>query len=234
MAPEHPPSLVIFDAALTENDNLVGSVKYIEALPGESLRVRWNVSSPPPDFKPMGKGVVFVYTQNTQVTEIPASDDAKPDNLGDFRYRWSEGLELGIPWLMFVLILPKGYTLLNARPLPAGVKAFKSRIALYWLLKGDDFNRTQVEWQIGPHQGDLKSEIIRINNASFVEDRADIYVGELDTPREKKLLEIYTRRLQKLKEKEAFLGISVDPSILMEIEDIEERIESIRKSLGLK
>lgn len=230
MAPEHPPSLVIFDATLEEND-LIGVVRYIEASPGEYLRVRWNIGNQPPDFKPMGNGVVFVYTKNTQVTEIPASYDAKPDNLGDFRYRWSEGLRFGIPWLMFVLILPENYTLLDTRPLPAGVKIFNNRIASYWLLKGDDFNRTKVEWKIDPYEGDLTSEVIKINKVLLMEERADIYVGELHELHKKKLLEYKTRRLQKIQETQAIKGIDTEPHYLIEIEDLKQDIVALQDEL---
>ena len=40
----------------------------------------------------------------------------------------------------------------------------------------------------------------------------------------KNLIAINTRRLQKLKEKQAIYGIAADPSILLEIEDIEQNI----------
>lgn len=47
----------------------------------------------------------------------------------------------------------------------------------------------------------------------------------------KKLLATKTRRLQKLKEKEALQGVSVDPQILIEIEDLELEIEKLQAEL---
>lgn len=44
-------------------------------------------------------------------------------------------------------------------------------------------------------------------------------------------LELHSRRLQKLKEQRAMLGIAADPSIQMEIENIEIQIESLEKEL---
>jgi hypothetical protein len=234
MAPENPPCLVIFDASIQENE-LIGPVRYIEASPGEYLRVRWNVNDQPDDFKPMGNGVVYVYTKNTKIIEVPISSDAKPANLGDFRYHWSEGLQFGIPSLMFVLILPENYTLLNSQPLLAGVKNFNKRIAAYWVLEGDNkSNRTQVKWQTGIYTGDLNSEIIRINNISFAEETTDIYVGELGKAQKKELLDIHIKRVHELEKRVALQGISVDPSVTIEIDDIKKKIEKLKNSLESK
>lgn len=46
-----------------------------------------------------------------------------------------------------------------------------------------------------------------------------------------KLLDLYHRRLQKLKEQEALYGLSVEPSILLEIEDTEIKIEKVEDEL---
>lgn len=47
----------------------------------------------------------------------------------------------------------------------------------------------------------------------------------------RKLINNHYRRLQKLKEKEALYGLSVDPGIPLEIEDIEERITKLEQEL---
>lgn len=47
----------------------------------------------------------------------------------------------------------------------------------------------------------------------------------------KRLISIYFRRLQKLKEKEALQGVSVDPSIIIEIEDLESKLEQLQAQL---
>ena len=47
----------------------------------------------------------------------------------------------------------------------------------------------------------------------------------------KKLITNYTRRVQKLREQQAIEGISIDPKILIEIEDIEAEIEKLQKEL---
>lgn len=48
----------------------------------------------------------------------------------------------------------------------------------------------------------------------------------------KELLHIHTRRLQELKKKEATYGLSADPSLLLEIENIEAEIQKLRRQLS--
>jgi hypothetical protein len=48
----------------------------------------------------------------------------------------------------------------------------------------------------------------------------------------KKLINIKSRRLQKLKEQEAAYGISTDPGILIEIEKIEAELEQLQAELA--
>jgi len=47
----------------------------------------------------------------------------------------------------------------------------------------------------------------------------------------KKLIANYKRRLQKLKEQQAFFGLDTSPHILTEIEDIEVEIEKLQTEL---
>jgi hypothetical protein len=86
-----------------------------------------------------------------------------PAELGDHRYRWSEGLNMGLDWLMFAMILPAGFTLDEPEPKPANVKTFQGRIALYWALSGDKLGRSAVEWTLSPLRRDLDQELIRLN-----------------------------------------------------------------------
>jgi hypothetical protein len=46
-----------------------------------------------------------------------------------------------------------------------------------------------------------------------------------------RLIIYHQRRLQKLKEREAAYGLNVDPGILIEIEDIEEKIVDLEQQL---
>ena len=48
----------------------------------------------------------------------------------------------------------------------------------------------------------------------------------------KNLIKTYNRRLQKLKEQQAVQGITVDPKIPIEIEDIEVEIEKLQEKLA--
>jgi len=163
MAPEHPPSLVIFDARI-ENDTLRGSCEYIEpSTPGTRLQVRWAVESQPEGFAAVGGGVAYIYTKNSDFNFVPISKDASPVRLGDDRYRWIEGLNAGVPWVMFILILPRGHTLAEPSPAPAGARVFGDRLALYWVLRGDDLGRTEVVWTLRPLRTEPNAELVRLN-----------------------------------------------------------------------
>lgn len=48
----------------------------------------------------------------------------------------------------------------------------------------------------------------------------------------RKIISDKSRRLQKLKEQEALYGISVDPRILIEIEDLETQLEELQTQLA--
>ncbi len=161
MAPEHPPELVIFDSRF-EDGKLKGDLHYVEVPIGHRLRVRWDSERESEDFQPVGGGVASVFkTDDLQV--LPISRDSIPDDLGDLRYRWSEGLNLGIPSMMFVLILPSGYTLAAAEPKPARAKVLNDRLALYWILKADDMGRTQVVCTLSAFEGGASSKLVELN-----------------------------------------------------------------------
>jgi hypothetical protein len=50
----------------------------------------------------------------------------------------------------------------------------------------------------------------------------------------RKLIANNNRRLQILKERKALLGVSTDPGVLIEIEDIEAEIEDLQRQLNQK
>lgn len=163
MAPENPPSLVIFDARLV-NQQLLGSCQYIEPSgPRSRLRVRWAVESQPEGFAAVGGGVAYVYAEDGEFSSVPISNDAIPIDLGENRYRWIEGLNVGVPWVMFILILPPGHTLSEASPTPAGARVFQERLALYWVLRGDDLGRTAVSWTLDSLSTHPAAELLRLN-----------------------------------------------------------------------
>ena len=163
MAPEHPPELVIFDSRFADG-KLKGDLHYIEVPVGERLRVAWEPEQQPENFQPVGGGVAYVF-QAEHVSRLHVSHDAAPDDLGNLRYRWSEGLTYGIPWVMFVLILPTGYTIGDAAPVPARAKLFHERLALYWILKGDDYGRTTVAATLKQFAGDPYAKMVQLNRA---------------------------------------------------------------------
>jgi hypothetical protein len=159
MAPEYPPSLVVFDAQM-ENDRLRGWCEYIEPnVPGTRLRVSWSAEIPPEGYKAVGGGVAYINPEFTSTRNLHQG----PTNEGEYHYRWSEGLNLGIPWVMFIFVLPLGYTLTEMNPSPAGTKLFGNRLALYWMLAGDTYNRTQVAWTLSPLDSHVDRELVRLS-----------------------------------------------------------------------
>jgi hypothetical protein len=123
MAPEYVPSVVIFDGRI-ENGELQGSSEYVEPRsPGSLLRLRFGAKSQPEGFIPVGGGVAYLKAEETDFCVVP-NLYASPQFLGDERYLWTEGLNIGIRWVMFILILPPGYTLSEMSPAPAGVTLF--------------------------------------------------------------------------------------------------------------
>jgi hypothetical protein len=161
MAPEYPQVLVIFDARI-EDDRLKGTIQYVEMPVGKRLRVRWESEDQPEGFHSLVGGVAYVLVEGG-VTFVPESRAAVPQDLGDSRYRWTEGLPPDVPWQMFVLILPAGHTFEEPRPRPARAKAFGERIAAYWILKPDALGRTAVECRVKELREDLRSDVQRLN-----------------------------------------------------------------------
>jgi len=163
MAPEFAPVVVTLNSRV-EDGQLKGVLEYVESkeLP-KKLRIRWSVEGQPDDYSAVGGGVAFVYHRDFGFQVIPGSEDARAITLGNDRYLWTEGLQFGVSELMFILILPQGYTFTDPSPLPVGTKIFEDRLALYWILRGNQ-QRTKVEWTIKRLQTDLKAELIRLNN----------------------------------------------------------------------
>lgn len=182
MAPEFAPVVVSLNSRV-ENGELKGVLEYVESEELlKKLRIRWSVEGQPDDYSAVGGGVAFIYHRDLAFQVIPRSEDARAITLGNDRYLWTEGLQFGVSELMFILILPQGYTLTDPSPLPIGAKIFEDRLALYWILRGNE-QRTKVEWTIKGLPTDIKAELIRLNNeylAGQAETSAMIEVE--DTP----------------------------------------------------
>lgn len=164
MAPEVPPLLVVWDLDYQDGE-LKGTLEYVEILVKQQrLRVLWSVEDQPEGYFPVGDGVAYVYGAESVVL-TPISKAALPEPISDSRYRLVQGLAPEEPWLMMIVILPFGYSLVDPKPLPARAKSFKRRLALYWILEGDKFGRTQIEWGIKEFNGDSAIEAQRINRS---------------------------------------------------------------------
>lgn len=171
MAPEAPGNLIVVDSRFQDQElrGYVESVEYApeQREPIEASRgwfyVRWNERPTEADYVSLGGGVVYVNKK-----ELPSGYKVSPkspitlDALGDGRYSYSyPALGEG---LMFVVILPEGYTLTDSRPVPKSAKILKKkRLAVYWKPDGKYGASVKIVWQIKRFDGDLKSEGDRIN-----------------------------------------------------------------------
>jgi hypothetical protein len=163
MAPEFPPVLVIATLRF-EGKVLMATLEYVESNDfSRPLTVRWSASTPPEGYRSAGGGVVYFLDQTDEYKILPISEDAAAIDLGNGRYLWKEGIQVGQPRVMFILVLPKEHTLADPFPLPAGTKIFGDRLALYWMLSSYEDGHLDVEWTLTSLNLDLASEQISLN-----------------------------------------------------------------------
>lgn len=163
MAPERPPKLAVLDLRF-EDATLLANLDYVEVLrDNERLRVRWNEEHAPLNFVTIAGGVAHVEDAD-YVVHVPKGENARPTSLGHSKYRWSEGLDPKHPWLMLVVILPEGYTIADPHPVPREAKEFGKRLALYWILKGDELGRTELEFGLKSFESEVQVTLEKINN----------------------------------------------------------------------
>lgn len=173
MAPEFPPVLVIADLRF-ENERLMARLEYVESRDfNKPLTVRWSADKPPAKYRAVGNGVAFLRDETSEYDILPISEDARAIELGNNRYLWKEGIQVGQPRVMFVLILPPGLTIDDPWPLPAGTKIFRDRIALYWMLNRYEDGHVDVEWTLKPHEGEIHAEQVGLNRRFLSRKRAD-------------------------------------------------------------
>jgi len=163
MAPEFPPILVIATLRFEEK-RLMATLEYVESKDfSKPLTVRWSAATQPERYRSVGGGVAYVFDDTDKYDILPVSEDASAIELGNGRYLWKEGIQVGRPRVMFILVLPHGQTIEDPWPLPAGTKIFDGRLALYWMLSSYDDGHTDVEWTLKPINEDLESEQISLN-----------------------------------------------------------------------
>jgi predicted nucleotide-binding protein len=173
MAPEFPPSIVVFDLEY-QDDRLIGTLEYVESPDfNHRFTVNWSALKAPEGYRAIGSGVAYVYDKAHSLQILPLKEQVVPASLGEGRFLWSEGLHTGLPGVMCILILPKGTTIVDPTPPPTGSKLFKDRIALFWMLRSSDDERFAIEWTVKEFRGDLAPELERINR-SYLSARPNI------------------------------------------------------------
>jgi hypothetical protein len=172
MAPEFPPILVIATLRF-EGKRLMAILEYVESIDfSRPLTVRWSAATQPERYRSVGGGVAYVFDEAEKYNILPVSEDASAIELGNGRYLWKEGIQVGAPRVMFILVLPNGQTIEDPWPLPAGTKIFGDRLALYWMLSKYDDGHADVEWTLKSLEVDLESEQISLNRKFLSRKRA--------------------------------------------------------------
>lgn len=169
MAPETPGNLVVLELRYRRR-SIAGVVERVETGGVDFLRVSWNSDRQPPGYFSVGSGAAFVAESDGIRRTPPIS--AIPDKLGGSQFAWRDVAQGD--GLMFVLILPKGYRIVEPDPTPVSVKKFKHRMALYWFSPERFGERTRVSWKLEPLYESLDSEIERLNRdiAKHINDHA--------------------------------------------------------------
>jgi formylglycine-generating enzyme required for sulfatase activity len=163
MAPESPGNLVILEL-LVQDGKLVGEVE--RATPpqdeastkGAWLELRWYEQ--PATFSPVGGGVAFIRLPPGYVLEPKSAVD--PDSFSSYgsNFRWNDTAHG--EGLVFILILPTGYTLSNPHPIPREVKAFNDHVAVLWTPDGKYGAQVTIRWNIEAAQETLELEVARL------------------------------------------------------------------------
>ena len=125
-----PGSLTILDLGKRDPELASKAIRYYPDSANANLVMSWAASQRPSRFKSVAGGVAFVrntkgYKKSTYQSKIATRNDS---------YFWREPpTDDGV---MLILILPDGYIIPAAdktHPILVEAKAFKNRMALYWL-----------------------------------------------------------------------------------------------------
>ncbi len=145
--PEEPDYVTVFDSTeFVDNNNLVGKAQRLPIW-ADKYRVSWYAKDQPPGYFAVGDGVAFVFGDEPTVPERePMEIDF--NSIDDAYFRWHDAVKTDDDSFMFILILPEGYTLSDPVPMPKEVKVFNGRLAIHWILSGDDEQKTKVEWRL--------------------------------------------------------------------------------------
>jgi hypothetical protein len=176
MAPEIAGVLVVADLQF-DGEELVANVDEVEMLGGtsahETLRVRWNTTPQSSDYQALGGGVVYVG--HAAGLNVFHAHRAQVDSLGRSRFAWIHFARQS--GLMFVLVLPKGFTIAGSEPSPRSAKVFKDRIAIYFRpeIHGDAGPR--VSWELKELGVPTQNEVQRINRNAAKSDAAPLKGG---------------------------------------------------------
>lgn len=151
-----PGNLVFVDTRL-EDGRLLGQGERITSR--GAMTVSWYAIEQPDDSHQLGDGVAYIYererlsSQQIAAVQVPKSRGA---------YYWRDQAQGN--GMMFVLLLPTGYTLVGPEPQPREAKVHEARIAVYWVLDTVGQADVIVRWQLAPLDGDLEETVEHLND----------------------------------------------------------------------
>lgn len=171
MSPESPGNIVVLET-WRKGDQLLAKGRRLTA--DQFMTVSWYSIRQPEGSHPLAGGVAYIYDDPTlQVRDI--AEARVPHHLGGFyhppdsgeqwdpnTYYWRDKA-LG-DGLMFILLLPEGWTLDRPDPLPREGKVHQGRIAVYWKPDGKFNADVTIRWRLKPLRGDAEMAANRLND----------------------------------------------------------------------
>jgi hypothetical protein len=238
MSPESSVEIVVLDL-YWDGDQLRCKFERvaIDEEIGLRLRLSWNLEAPSGYF-PIGGGVAYVC--QTHGINRYGPDEGTPTSLGEGCYRWSEWSDT--KGLVFVLVLPDGFTVADRPPRPALAKQFGVRIALLWRFHPPNGQQVNVEWELRPisDRTELKTAVDNLNRAASAAGAPNItgpIVEDVFGPVEmmaalRRELAQQQRTLALLKQQKAVFATGESPvSLLNQIQSAEGEIRRIQLEL---
>ncbi len=157
MPPEETQLLIAIDFRLDGHDKLVGHEERMEQLADDKIFASWYAEEQPEGYVAMCGGVVYVRDSNVH----PGPPSTKRPTEAGGRYTWRDVNRSG--GVMFVMVLPEGYTLRDPDPLPYEAKNFQGRLAVHWRTPPPEGETFEVSWGLSAIAGGVDIEKDRIN-----------------------------------------------------------------------
>jgi hypothetical protein len=180
MSPEAPGNLVAIDVRF-EQDGLRAKVDRVLSRSDDFMEVSWYGREAPEGALSVGGGVAYVFDKDQLKHRTQQSADVQRHN-GECLWR---DTALG-DGLMFILVLPPGYTIKDPEPMLREAKAFDGRVAVYWKPEEQHGASVLFRWQLVESDQDLDAAVNLINHlildAAKVPSNPGVNVNDVNEP----------------------------------------------------